>query len=268
MITEFVRITTDQPNGLDVIEQLILIRENDKPNSFSKADFKYLNKNDIKDLYYLCLNKKVKYHETKLLNSLKTFIRSWVIWERVHDFQLGIKSYQIKVMYLMEIVKFCDATLEKVLKEVNLKIFQSEPWRKEPLLGRDASTCMLQTRGGTLEIKRAFEEKGVSTKKVAFKKKGVFAETGGQRRMIHPLGGYIITLYTNGKLRTRVTVTLVGGAEASFIVNCLYLCPSFFKGHTPKGIGLRVADSHTGNHREDDFTPPETFKGFPCAFGM
>ncbi|GJY18177.1 hypothetical protein Tco_0389668 [Tanacetum coccineum] len=35
----------------------------------------------------------------------------------------------------------------------------------------------------------------------------------------------------------------------------------FFKGHTPKGIGLRVADSHTGNHREDDFTPPETFGG-------
>ncbi|GJY84233.1 hypothetical protein Tco_0497609, partial [Tanacetum coccineum] len=33
------------------------------------------------------------------------------------------------------IVKFCDATLEKVLKEVNLKIFQSEPWRKPPLLG-------------------------------------------------------------------------------------------------------------------------------------
>ncbi|GKC88722.1 hypothetical protein Tco_1149371, partial [Tanacetum coccineum] len=91
--------------------------------------------------------------------------------ERVHDFQLGIKSYQIKinliaptltfpgieahepysivdkpftgliylnnkdekrVMYLTEIVKFCDATLEKVLKEVKLKIFQSEPWRKPP----------------------------------------------------------------------------------------------------------------------------------------
>ncbi|GJW88986.1 putative reverse transcriptase domain-containing protein [Tanacetum coccineum] len=85
-------------------------------------------------------------------------------WKRPS--QLGIKSYQIKVnltaptltfpgieeyevysivdkpntglsylnskdekwvMYLVEIVKFCDATLEKVLKEVKLKIFQSEP---------------------------------------------------------------------------------------------------------------------------------------------
>ncbi|GJX73517.1 integrase, catalytic region, zinc finger, CCHC-type containing protein, partial [Tanacetum coccineum] len=94
--------------------------------------------------------------------------------EKIHDFQLGIERYQVKVnltaptltfpgieayepysiidkpntgfiylnskdekrvMYLVEIVKFCDATLEKVLKEVKLKIFQSEPWKKPPLLG-------------------------------------------------------------------------------------------------------------------------------------
>nr|GEX34639.1 hypothetical protein [Tanacetum cinerariifolium] len=169
-ITKVVRITTGQPHGLDFMEQIIVIRENDKSNSFSKADFKYLNKNDIADLYYLCRNKNVNYRETKLMNSIITFIRSHVIWERVHDFQLGIESYQIKVnlitpiltfpgieaheqysivykpstgliylnnkykkwvMYLMEIVKFYDATLEKVLKEVKLKIFQSEPWRND-----------------------------------------------------------------------------------------------------------------------------------------
>ncbi|GKE77617.1 hypothetical protein Tco_1543737, partial [Tanacetum coccineum] len=174
MIKEVVRITTDQPHGLDVMEQIIVMRENDKPNSFSKADFKYLNKNDIEDLYYLFQNKKVNYHEIKLMNSLIMFIRSYVIWERVHDFPSGIESYQVKVtliaptltfpgieeyelylivdkpttgliylnskdekwvMYLVEFVKFCDATLEKVLKEVKLKIFQSEPWTKPPLLG-------------------------------------------------------------------------------------------------------------------------------------
>ncbi|GJT95268.1 hypothetical protein Tco_1090786 [Tanacetum coccineum] len=156
------------------MEQIIMIKEDDKPYSFSEADFKYLNKNNIEDLYYLYRNKKVNYRETKLMNSLITFIRSCVIWERVHDFQLGIESYQIKVnltaptltfprieahepfsivdkpstgliylnskhekrvMYLIEIVKFYDAILEKVLKEVKLKIFQSEPWRKPPLLG-------------------------------------------------------------------------------------------------------------------------------------
>ncbi|GJY33550.1 hypothetical protein Tco_0418019 [Tanacetum coccineum] len=155
-ITEVVRITIDQPHGLDFMEQIIMMRENDKPDSFSEADFKYLNKNYIEDLYYLCRNKKANYRETKLMNSLITFIRSRVIWERVHDFQLGIESYQIKVnltaptltfpgikahepysiidkpstsliylnskdekrvMYLTKIMKFCDATLEKVLKE-------------------------------------------------------------------------------------------------------------------------------------------------------
>ncbi|GJS82679.1 hypothetical protein Tco_0749220 [Tanacetum coccineum] len=90
-IREVIRIATDQPHGLDFMEQIIVMRENDKPDSFSEADFKYLNKNDIEDLYYLFRNKKI--------------------------------------------VKFCDATLEKVLKEVKLKIFQSKPWKKPPLLG-------------------------------------------------------------------------------------------------------------------------------------
>ncbi|GKB17458.1 hypothetical protein Tco_0851381 [Tanacetum coccineum] len=31
------------------------------------------------------------------MNSLITFIKSRLIWERVHDFQLGIESYQVKV---------------------------------------------------------------------------------------------------------------------------------------------------------------------------
>ncbi|GJW65547.1 putative ribonuclease H-like domain-containing protein [Tanacetum coccineum] len=108
------------------------------------------------------------------MNSLITFIRSCVIWKRVHDFQLRIESYHIRVnltapmiifasieahdpysivdkpntsliylnnkeekrvMYLAEIVKFYDATLERVLKEVKLKIFKSRPWKKPHLMG-------------------------------------------------------------------------------------------------------------------------------------
>nr|GEW31437.1 hypothetical protein [Tanacetum cinerariifolium] len=118
------------------------MKENDKSDSFSKADFKYLNKNDIEDMYYLFLNKKVNYHVKKLLNSLMMFIRSRVIWEAVHDFQLGIESYQIKinlkekrVIDLVEIVKFYDAMLERVLKEVKMKIFETEFLKKAPLLG-------------------------------------------------------------------------------------------------------------------------------------
>ncbi|GJS79210.1 hypothetical protein Tco_0729091 [Tanacetum coccineum] len=173
-IKKVVRIVTDQPSGLDFMDQILVMGANDKPDSFSEADFKYLNKKDIEDLYYVCRSKKVDNQKIKLMNSLITFIRSCVIWERVHDFQLGIKSYQIKVnltaptltfpgieehapysivdepdigliylnnkdekrvMYLVEIVKFCDATLEKVLKGVKLRMFESKFLKKLPLLG-------------------------------------------------------------------------------------------------------------------------------------
>nr|GEV06699.1 uncharacterized mitochondrial protein AtMg00810-like [Tanacetum cinerariifolium] len=63
-----------------------------------EQDYRYLNKNDIKDLYMLCINGKVDdYKETGLLGSLIVFIRATVIWERVYDFQLGMESYQQKV---------------------------------------------------------------------------------------------------------------------------------------------------------------------------
>nr|GEU56893.1 hypothetical protein [Tanacetum cinerariifolium] len=84
-------------NRLDFMERIIVMRENDKLDRFSETGFKYLNKNDTEDMYYLCLNNEDNYHENKLLNSPLTFIRSCAIWERVHDFQLGMESYQIKL---------------------------------------------------------------------------------------------------------------------------------------------------------------------------
>ncbi|GJZ01776.1 reverse transcriptase domain-containing protein [Tanacetum coccineum] len=81
---------------------------------------------------------------------------------------------------------------------------------------------------------------GPSRRKGVFEEKGVFSELNrGRRRRLHPIGKYIITLYTNGKLRIRVT---------------------FLRRAHLEGGGLRVADSHTGNHREDAFTPLETFR--------
>ncbi|GJV09106.1 hypothetical protein Tco_1346762 [Tanacetum coccineum] len=66
--------------------------------SITESDYKNLNKNDIEDMYLLIMNGKVPdYAETCLMWSLSVFIRSSVIWERVHDIQLGIESYQQKV---------------------------------------------------------------------------------------------------------------------------------------------------------------------------
>ncbi|GKC72719.1 hypothetical protein Tco_1118602 [Tanacetum coccineum] len=138
------------------ITESIARRANDCIVSITEPDYKNLNKNNIKDIYLLIVNGKVPdYADTWLLWSLSVFIRSSVIWERVHDFQLGIKSYQQKVnltaptmtfpriedhemfsiiyepvhgiiyknskkekrvMRHSEIHKFCDATLNRVLE--------------------------------------------------------------------------------------------------------------------------------------------------------
>ncbi|GJS78541.1 retrovirus-related pol polyprotein from transposon TNT 1-94 [Tanacetum coccineum] len=138
------------------ITEIVARRANECTVSITEPDFKNLNKNDIEDMYLLIMNGKVPdYAETGLLWSLSVFIRSSVIWERVHDFQLGVESYQQKVnltaptisfpgvekhkmfsiihepvygiiyknskkekrvMRHSEIHKFCDATLNRVLK--------------------------------------------------------------------------------------------------------------------------------------------------------
>ncbi|GJZ84151.1 hypothetical protein Tco_0649490 [Tanacetum coccineum] len=103
MITEVVRITIDQPHGLDFIEQIIVMRENDKPDSFLKLTSTY---------------------------------EPYSIVDKPNTGLIYLNSKNEKqVMYLVKIVKFCDATLEKVLKVAKLKIFQSEPWKKRSLLG-------------------------------------------------------------------------------------------------------------------------------------
>ncbi|GKA16885.1 hypothetical protein Tco_0696722 [Tanacetum coccineum] len=116
-ITEVVRVTTDQQQGLDYMEQIIVMRKNDKPDSFSVADLKYLNKNDIDDLYYLCLNKKVNFSHDP-----------YSIVDKPNTGLIYLNNKEEKrVVYLAEIVKFGDATLERVSKEVKLKIFKSKP---------------------------------------------------------------------------------------------------------------------------------------------
>ncbi|GJS30612.1 hypothetical protein Tco_0491232 [Tanacetum coccineum] len=137
-------------------KEIVARRANECIVSITEPDYKNLNKNDIEDIYLLIMNGKVPdYAETGLLWSLSVFIRSSVIWERVHDFQLGIESYQQKVnltaptisfpgiekhkmfpiiyepmhgiihknskkekrvMRHSEIHKFCDATLNRVLE--------------------------------------------------------------------------------------------------------------------------------------------------------
>ncbi|GJU81515.1 hypothetical protein Tco_1283880 [Tanacetum coccineum] len=84
-------------HGQEFMKEIIVRRADGTMSSFSESDYKYLNKNDIEDLYLLCINGKIENLSNELLKSLIVFIRSSVIWERFHDYQLGMESYQLKV---------------------------------------------------------------------------------------------------------------------------------------------------------------------------
>ncbi|GJV32572.1 hypothetical protein Tco_1392972 [Tanacetum coccineum] len=156
------------------ITEIVVRRADGKFGAFSKSNYKYLYKNDIEDLYLMCINGKVKdYRETRLFGSLIVFNRSCVIWERVHDYQPGLESYQQKVnltaltitfpgierkklltitskpvvgliyeninkekrvMEIKENPKFCDATLIRVLKLVEKKNMDVKYGYEDPKL--------------------------------------------------------------------------------------------------------------------------------------
>ncbi|GJS68713.1 hypothetical protein Tco_0683278 [Tanacetum coccineum] len=99
--------------------EIVTRRANKCIVSITEPDYKNLNKNDIEDIYLLIMNGKVPdYTETRLLWSLSVFIRSSVIWERVHDFQLGIESYQLEELSNDEVeyLKLFEEEIEEQLK--------------------------------------------------------------------------------------------------------------------------------------------------------
>ncbi|GKB55240.1 hypothetical protein Tco_0905993, partial [Tanacetum coccineum] len=83
-------------------EEIVTRRANECIVSITELDYNNHNKNDIEDMYLLIMNGKVPdYAKIGLLWTLSVFIRSSVIWERVHDFQVleGLKSYNNDVKY-------------------------------------------------------------------------------------------------------------------------------------------------------------------------
>ncbi|GJT58941.1 hypothetical protein Tco_1002474 [Tanacetum coccineum] len=130
-IVEVVRIVNKKEFDQDFMEEILVNRDDNKAYIFYEGDYQYLKKNDIEDIYYLCLKGKVNYHENGLLNSLIVFLGSFVIWERVHDYQLGIESYQIKINLIVPTL----IIPEKVVKEVSAIVCVARYILKEPPLG-------------------------------------------------------------------------------------------------------------------------------------
>ncbi|GJS16934.1 hypothetical protein Tco_0411406 [Tanacetum coccineum] len=106
------------------ITEIVARRANECIVSTTEPDYKNLNKNDIEDMYLLIMNGKVPdYAETGLLWSLSVFIKRVekhkifsIIYEPVHGIIYKNIKKEKRVMRHSEIHKFCDATLNRVLK--------------------------------------------------------------------------------------------------------------------------------------------------------
>ncbi|GJZ69198.1 hypothetical protein Tco_0632748 [Tanacetum coccineum] len=88
---------------------------------------------------------KIKYQETGILKSLNVFIRSYVIWERFHGYQLGLEIGLIyenckkekRITNIDEILKLCDATLKRVLEKVKKINLDVKHGYADPALSKD-----------------------------------------------------------------------------------------------------------------------------------
>ncbi|GKD97743.1 hypothetical protein Tco_1381640 [Tanacetum coccineum] len=113
--------------GLDYMERIVVMRENDKPDSFSEADFKYLNKIDIEDMYYICLKTKINRIESYQIKiNIIALTLTFPDIEVCDPFSImdkpttGLIYFNSKnekrFMDLEDLSRFCDATPEKVMK--------------------------------------------------------------------------------------------------------------------------------------------------------
>ncbi|GJV54107.1 putative reverse transcriptase domain-containing protein [Tanacetum coccineum] len=106
------------------ITEIVARRANGSIESIIESYYKNLNKNDIEAMYFLIINHKVDdYAETGLLWSLSVFIRSTMIWERVHDFQLSVESYQQQVNLTAPTITFPGIEKYKVFFNVSEPIY-------------------------------------------------------------------------------------------------------------------------------------------------
>ncbi|GJS63351.1 hypothetical protein Tco_0677915 [Tanacetum coccineum] len=62
--------------GHEKIDEVCVKRDDDKIYSFTESDFKYLHKNDIEDMYYICLRRRNNPQQTTLIKALIVLIRS------------------------------------------------------------------------------------------------------------------------------------------------------------------------------------------------
>ncbi|GJT73809.1 hypothetical protein Tco_1033095, partial [Tanacetum coccineum] len=95
------------------ITEIVARRANECIVSIIESDYKNLNKNDIEDMYLLIMHGKVPDYAETGIEKHKMFS---IIYEPVHRIIYKNSKKEKRVMRYLEIHKFCDATLNRVLE--------------------------------------------------------------------------------------------------------------------------------------------------------
>ncbi|GKC43207.1 hypothetical protein Tco_1060929 [Tanacetum coccineum] len=126
-IIDVVRVQFDQGYRQEYMTKIVVKRVDGEHSEFTKSYYKYLQKNDIEDMYLMCINRLgMESYQQKVnltIPSLTFFgIEKKKLLTITSDPVVGLIYENIKqekrVMIIKEIPNFCDATLKRVLEKV------------------------------------------------------------------------------------------------------------------------------------------------------
>ncbi|GKE44172.1 hypothetical protein Tco_1471456 [Tanacetum coccineum] len=128
-IVDVIRVQYDQGYVQEYMEEIMVKRADGEYKSFTESDYKYLHKNDIKDMYLMCI--KSYQHKVNLTAPTLTFpgIEEQKPYTISSDPLVGLiyknSKKEKRIMNIDEIPKFCDTALKRVLekvKKINLDV--------------------------------------------------------------------------------------------------------------------------------------------------
>ncbi|GKB61089.1 hypothetical protein Tco_0917275 [Tanacetum coccineum] len=157
MIVQVIKTTGELGHEHKFVTDIIVRRANGRFSSITEPNYKNLNKNDIEDMYLLCINDKVDdYAETGLLYQQKVNLTAptitfpsiekhkmfFIISEPIYDIIYENSKKEKRVMGHKEIHKFCDATLKRVLE--GLKSYNNDVKHRyvTPSLSKEDVECL------------------------------------------------------------------------------------------------------------------------------
>nr|GEY84612.1 MAK10-like protein [Tanacetum cinerariifolium] len=125
-IVKIIRTTYEWGHEHKFITEIIVRRASGKTDSITKPDYKYLNKNDIKYMYLLCINDKfgMRSYQQKVnltaititLSGIEKYKLFTIVSKPICGMIYESKKKEKRVMTHKEMHKFPDVSLERVLE--------------------------------------------------------------------------------------------------------------------------------------------------------